>query len=146
MRGAIVYSPWLAAASAAACGIALSIHGGTYYAALPVAYLTVYLGLLNPPALKFLKSGDYSYGIFLYGFVVQQMVVAFVPGARVWWLNCLISWPITVMLAMVSWHLVEKRVLRARKIIYTLEPHVLRAVPWLKSANRAGPGRAGVGA
>jgi len=45
-----------------------------YLAPFPLAYMTVYLGLLNPRRSKIVLSGDYSYGIYLYGFPIQQTV------------------------------------------------------------------------
>ena len=50
-----------------------------------------------------MSSGDYSYGIFLYGFVVQQCVATFGDPVRYWSLNFLISLPISFAVAFVSW-------------------------------------------
>jgi len=58
-----------------------------------------------------LNSGDYSYGIFLYGFPIQQTVVALLPSWSFWWCNILICVPITIAFAFGCWHLVEKHVL-----------------------------------
>jgi peptidoglycan/LPS O-acetylase OafA/YrhL len=55
---------------------------GDYFVAFPAAYMTVYLGLTNPARHKLLLSGDYSYGIYLYGFPIQQAVAAAAPSLR----------------------------------------------------------------
>ena len=47
----------------------------------PVAYATVCLGLMNP-SRKMLRGADYSYGIYLYGFAVQQTVMHYLPMAQ----------------------------------------------------------------
>jgi hypothetical protein len=39
---------------------------------LTITYVTVYLGLINFKRFSFVKGADYSYGIYLYGFAVQQ--------------------------------------------------------------------------
>lgn len=53
---------------------------------------------------------DYSYGIYLYGFVVQQALTALFPA---WsnFLNVAVAIPIAACFAALSWHLVEKPVL-----------------------------------
>lgn len=53
---------------------------------------------------------DYSYGIYLYGFVVQQVLTALFPA---WnnYLNVAIAMPIAACVAAWSWHGVEKPVL-----------------------------------
>jgi peptidoglycan/LPS O-acetylase OafA/YrhL len=74
-------------------------------AALPAAYFTVYLGLMNPGSITHsFSSGDYSYGIFLYGFPIQQAVSAAFPEFRVWWFNLIVSAPIVFLTAYASWH------------------------------------------
>lgn len=50
---------------------------------------------------------DYSYGIYLYGFVVQQAVSSLYPAMNSY-LSLLIAVPITVFLAALSWHWVER--------------------------------------
>ena len=49
-----------------------------------------------------MSSGDYSYGIFLYGFPIQQAVAALTPGYRLWIVNCLISLPVVVAVSALS--------------------------------------------
>ena len=52
------------------------------------------------------RVGDYSYGVYIYAFPVQQSVVALMPGVSPLALLA-IALPITVLLAVASWHLVE---------------------------------------
>ena len=37
------------------------------------------------------------------------------PAYRVWWINLAIGWPLSVGIAALSWHFVEKPSLRLRK-------------------------------
>jgi peptidoglycan/LPS O-acetylase OafA/YrhL len=82
----------------------------------------VYLGLLRPAKTRLISSGDYSYGIFLYGFPVQQ-AVAHVLGAagQHWALNTMLALPLTIGLAMLSWHVVEEPSLALRGRLKQLE-------------------------
>ena len=55
----------------------------------------------------FNRFGDYSYGIYLWGFPVQQMVAA-VDGGMSAYANALLSFVIALGLAVASWHVIEK--------------------------------------
>lgn len=93
--------------------------------AVPAAYVACYLGLMNPRRSWIVSSGDYSYGMYLYGFVIQQCVAAFGPSLQYWYLNVVISLPVAFGVAVASWHLVEKRVLRLRAQLERFEAAVL---------------------
>ena len=62
-------------------------------AAFPIAYITVWLGLLRPPRNALIRSGDYSYPLFLYSFSIQQTVYQLMPFGQVWWANFLLATP-----------------------------------------------------
>jgi peptidoglycan/LPS O-acetylase OafA/YrhL len=98
-----------------------NIPHGLRFAAFPSAYVTVYLGLLNPPRSRIILSGDYSYGLYLYGFPIQQAIVSIGPNLRDWYLNFLLSVPCAALVAFGSWWLVEKPVLSRRKKLRQLE-------------------------
>ncbi|MCC8984527.1 acyltransferase family protein [Bradyrhizobium acaciae] len=106
----------------------------------PVAYVACYLGLMNPRRSWVVSSGDYSYGMYLYGVVVQQSVATLGPSVQHWYLNILISLPIAFGVAFVSWHLVEKHALRLRAQVEQVETAVLSRIPiaafWRKSPER----------
>lgn len=91
-----------------------------YLAAVPIAYLTVYLGMLNPARRGPLFRGDYSYGLYVFAFPIQQTLSFAVPELRHWYLNA----PATVVLglgyASFSWHCVEKPVLDRKKQLLAL--------------------------
>jgi peptidoglycan/LPS O-acetylase OafA/YrhL len=81
--------------------------GGDFLAPIPVAYFTVHLGLLNP-SRRWLRGADYSYGIFLYGFAIQQMLVDVFPFFRDWRIDLPASLLAVVPFAAFSWHFIEK--------------------------------------
>lgn len=124
-RDVIPYNRRLALVSAALCVWLLLIPYGDFFVAGPAIYLTCYLGLANPQRSSFLSSGDYSYGIFLYGFPIQQTISAMMPSARFWWLNVLICVPIAIAFAVGSWHLVEKHAQKMRPQLFQVEAAVL---------------------
>ncbi|MGH7126505.1 MAG: acyltransferase family protein [Stellaceae bacterium] len=77
-------------------------------------YLVIYLAL-HPalPALPMTRLGDLSYGLYIYGWPVEQTVLYLRPEAT-WWELFLIAYPATAVVAILSWHLVEKRALRLK--------------------------------
>lgn len=61
----------------------------------------------------FAKFGDLSYGIFIYGYLIQQIVFFKCSSVRNPDLLTFITLPLTYVVAALSWHLVEKRFLRS---------------------------------
>jgi len=93
-----------------------SRSGWFYYMAFPIAlgYASLWAGLADcPPARRYNRVGDYSYGIYIYAFPVQQAVVAIV-GPVSPWLLCLIAFPIILGFAILSWTIVESPALSRR--------------------------------
>lgn len=73
------------------------------YAALWLAY---------GPRLPFPEgAGDYSYGLYLYAYPVQQLVASWFPTWTPWPLFAL-ALPLATVCAVLSWHRVEKPALR----------------------------------
>jgi peptidoglycan/LPS O-acetylase OafA/YrhL len=78
---------------------------------LSIAYLLFYLAYIPKGFIrKFNLMGDYSYGIYIYAFPVQQTVKALMPNVSVLQM-IVISGTLTIFLAVLSWHLIEKKVL-----------------------------------
>ncbi|HLU50172.1 MAG TPA: hypothetical protein VK116_18875, partial [Planctomycetota bacterium] len=76
-------------------------------------YLVLFVALAFRPIRKGNRLGQYSYGVFLYGFPIAQCaVLAFSPGP---YLLFLISVPLTFGIGFLSWELVERHALRLRK-------------------------------
>ena len=137
-RTRIIWSPWLGAAAAlAAMGLLMAQGAGDVLSAIPLAYLTVFLGLCNPPRARLIFGGDYSYGIFLYGFPIQQTVASAGPWAHHWYINLAVSLPIAATVAVSSWWLIEKPVLSRKHLLLKLEERALIVVRyWSERARR----------
>ncbi|WP_229187945.1 acyltransferase family protein [Bradyrhizobium oropedii] len=122
------------------CAAGMATGRGDALAPVPAAYVACYLGLMNPRRSWIVSSGDYSYGLYLYGFVIQQCVATFGPSVQHWYLNILISLPLAFGVAVASWHLVEKHALRLRGRLEKLEAAVLSRIAivgfWRRSPER----------
>ena len=80
-----------------------------------LTYLTLYFAYVpRGPLLYFNKLGDYSYGMYIYAFPIQQGLVASFPGIKPWQLT-LSAFPLTLIAAVLSWHFVEKKALALKK-------------------------------
>lgn len=92
---------------------------GWYKALLPiaVAYCVVYIATGPLPKPPGLPDGDYSYGIYLYGGLVQQLVLFLSTPPYAWWLTVILALPITFTCAIASWHLVEQPALKLKVVI-----------------------------
>jgi peptidoglycan/LPS O-acetylase OafA/YrhL len=77
-------------------------------------YVVCFVGLSRMPAIPFFSRGDYSYGIYLYGFPIQQALVHLFPGPN-WFVLLLASGVLTTMFAVVSWTFIEKPALKLRR-------------------------------
>ena len=91
------------------------VFGVAYCLALPYAMLCLAY-LPSGPILQYNRLGDYSYGVYIYAYPVQQSLMHLWPtlgpialfGAAM---------PVTLALAVASWHVIEKpatRLARAR--------------------------------
>jgi peptidoglycan/LPS O-acetylase OafA/YrhL len=76
----------------------------------------------------FNRFGDYSYGIYLWGFPAQQMWAAVDPGMSSL-TNSLAALPVALALAVASWHLIERPALKLKRPISQPLPSIPEAVP-----------------
>ncbi len=68
---------------------------------------------------NFSKYGDFSYGLYIYAFPVQQLVQHLTINSVGFKGNFLISFVITLILAFLSWHIVEKNFIKKKSYFYT---------------------------
>jgi peptidoglycan/LPS O-acetylase OafA/YrhL len=78
----------------------------------------VYMAVLGPVTLHFAylfggpiraynRIGDYSYGVYIYAFPIQQTLVAFIPGLTAVQMTLYAS-ALALLCAVLSWHLLER--------------------------------------
>jgi peptidoglycan/LPS O-acetylase OafA/YrhL len=78
------------------------------------SYSLFYMGFLRSTALLiYNRIGDYSYGLYIYAFPVEQVGAALFKESTPVEL-IVFSFPATLLLAVLSWHLLEKRALLLR--------------------------------
>jgi peptidoglycan/LPS O-acetylase OafA/YrhL len=81
--------------------------------ALALAAFVFWFAYRLPP-FGYHRFGDYSYGLYLWGFPVQQSVVHLWPTMTVYQ-NIAISLPIALILGVLSWHVIEKPALALKR-------------------------------
>lgn len=108
-------APWFALGAAA-------VAVGTYFTVgfdqvgLPaLVYLTLWLGSVLP-LHRIGVNRDFSYGLYIYGWPVQQTLVHFGATALGVVPFILLSLAISAVLAALSWYLVESRALKLKSI------------------------------
>jgi peptidoglycan/LPS O-acetylase OafA/YrhL len=107
-RAAIPLSPL---AALAAVALFVANPGGAFRTwLLPPLLVYVVLVIAYHPRLRVRalnRTGDYSYGLYVYAFPVQQTLVRNLAGIEPAWLFAL-TVPITGILAAMSWHWLEQ--------------------------------------
>ena len=98
-------------------GLAVALRGTElYFFALIIAlgYGSFWLAYIPGGAIRaYNRIGDYSYGIYIYAFPMQGLAV-WLAGPMSPWENIAIALPLTALLSIPSWHLIEKPALDAR--------------------------------
>lgn len=116
-REAIVYKPHYA-------GLAVLIifytvvFGALYFACcLAGCYLLFYFAFHGLRSTRDIaRHGDLSYGIYLYAFPLQQVVIHLSGGVLSPYVQFMVSLPLALAFAWASWHCVEKRALRLKNV------------------------------
>lgn len=134
-RDRIPHSPWLLAASAALVGLTLFRLplAGLFFVILPTfgLYLLFYLAFLPLGNLyRWAKHGDLSYGVYLYAYPIQRLLIS--EQFRRYHLTpltlFLLAWVLSCGAAVLSWRFVERPFLR-RKPRSPLPPAEQAGVP-----------------
>jgi peptidoglycan/LPS O-acetylase OafA/YrhL len=75
------------------------------------SYITMFLGTSKPLFGALIKQGDYSYGMYLYAFPIQQLWIRYWPSENhpMPLLLTVVSIVTTLPFAVLSWHLVESK-------------------------------------
>jgi peptidoglycan/LPS O-acetylase OafA/YrhL len=103
----------------AVCGIALAVSSVEREAFffvynLTLAYVLLFLAYVPGGRIRtYNRLGDYSYGLYIYAFPIQQSVVALIPGVSVTQVM-LLSSALTLAFAIASWHALEEHALRLK--------------------------------
>ncbi|MET0284141.1 MAG: acyltransferase [Polyangiales bacterium] len=130
LAGAALYL-WrvpMRAGVALACALATAwlCHAGYMLIAqrTVLPYLVLYL-CLGVPALPRPRS-DISYGLYLWGYPLSQLIVAHHPGLR-WWALAMIVTPLALLAGWLSWQCIEKPALRCKALTFRRSPALSRS-------------------
>ena len=90
---------------------------------LVLSYLVLFAAYVPAGRIRYFnRLGDYSYGVYIYAFPVQQSIAAMAAGVSAMTMAA-IAWPITLLLAVISWHLIEKPMLAKKDFFQRLHLH-----------------------
>jgi peptidoglycan/LPS O-acetylase OafA/YrhL len=78
-------------------------------------YIVIWLAI-KLPFINFEKHGDYSYGIYIYSFPIQQVLKQFGSEKTGIYNYFILSLLLTMPFAFVSWHLIEKQCVKLKDI------------------------------
>jgi peptidoglycan/LPS O-acetylase OafA/YrhL len=127
-------------------GLVLSVPLRLFIPLFPVfgCYLALWLAL-NPrlPVIPAARFGDLSYGLYIYGWPVEEAVIWFLGGRAAWWQVFLIALPTAAALAFLSWHVVERPMLRLKPGSRRARAGYAPAPQRAYDIERLAPGRAG---
>lgn len=150
-RDKLVYNIWLAAAALIGAVICFHFYQSQLWGAPLIAYATTVFGLVRMPKIPVISSGDYSYGLYLFAFPIQQVFATLFPETLEWYWNAAFSLTLGLAYAALSWHFVENPVLKRKKQILgwvdrttqAIGTHVVRpALALFQALARFGPGKA----
>ena len=128
-RDRIPWNRWIFLVSLVAMTVTVVVPNLVRYLPIPLAYATIFLGTLNPKKVWPVSTGDYSYGLYLYAFPISQALIATVTAARVWYGDFILTTLATGVLAVLSWHLVEKRFLALKPRMFGFNARLLGLWP-----------------
>jgi peptidoglycan/LPS O-acetylase OafA/YrhL len=108
-RKYLISNGWLAMTSGVLFLAISSLGWGSWLGSLPLAYFILWLGSVAPSWLSRLGSkNDFSYGVYIYAFPVQQLLAALGVQSAGVWVFVLVSCLATASFAVASWFLVEE--------------------------------------
>lgn len=93
-----------------------TLHKDVFFViySLTIPYFVFYFAYVpKGKILSFNKVGDYSYGIYIFGFPIQQLLISNFPNLSISSLF-VYSLVATLSLGILSWHLIEKRALKLK--------------------------------
>lgn len=88
----------------------------TVLAATSISLLTLWLAFLsNKQLVKLDALPDYSYGIYIYAYPIQQMTILLLPGLHPL-AQAAVSFLVTLVPASLSWHFIEKPAISLKSV------------------------------
>lgn len=116
-RDSIPWRGWIAGILVAALVLSFHEAAGPFVYVVALPYLVIYLAYAPIPLIsRFGKYGDFSYGMYIYAFPFQQLTV-YLLGHEIGVLRLtLIAAVPTLILAVLSWHLIEAPAMKLKRL------------------------------
>jgi peptidoglycan/LPS O-acetylase OafA/YrhL len=115
----------------AVMALVLFAWAGRFIMLFPLAgaYLAIWFARRHDPALDYARHvGDLSYGVYIYGWPSAQLVMFLSGGRANWWQILIGSLALSLMLAWLSWHGIEKWALCWGRSRRSLAPEPVAAI------------------
>lgn len=115
-RKSFIHNGWIAIFSFVILVLTIKTSYFSYFFTIFGSYIIFYLAFQKKLNFSnFGKHGDFSYGLYIYAFPIQQMIEHISKNQLSHFENFLLSFPFTLLFAIISWHLVEKNALKLKK-------------------------------
>lgn len=101
------------------------VPSGDLLAVYPIIYMTIFIGVSNPRKIVIVQFADLSYGVYLYGAVIQQALIQIFPWSHHWYVNFLLTIIPVICVGWLSWNFVEKPAAKLRKYLEFTEAKYL---------------------
>lgn len=80
-----------------------------------LGYFLLFIGFVKTTSIKnFSKHGDFSYGLYIWAFPIQQILFLELPELNVYY-HFLIAASITMVFAYLSWHFIESPAMKLKR-------------------------------
>lgn len=96
---------------------------------LAACYVALCVGFMPLRGFPLTRKGDLSYGLYIYGYPVQQAVFHASPLFRTWWAMDLVALPLALLAAALSWRFIEAPALALKRRISPAAPAPAPAFP-----------------
>lgn len=106
MRDRIRVRWWIWGVAVIACAVLYLLPRGLEFAFVPLAYAVLAGGVLLPWRVG--ARTDISYGVYVYGFPIQQVMTVLGVAQLGWTAHLVASMIVSIGAGFASWHLVEK--------------------------------------
>lgn len=81
-----------------------------------LSYIIFTFAFIQSSLNSFSKYGDFSYGSYIFGWIIQQTIINYIPSISQF-LSFLIAGFITLCAAYISWHVIESKALKLKSIV-----------------------------
>lgn len=110
------HAGWLTAVLVVAGALMVALDHGYAALFLLLPWGVIRFGTSSTPWLRRAgRYGDFSYGIYIYAFMMQQLAISLIGANHPYWLGLTVSAACTLACAALSWHLVEQPSLNLKR-------------------------------